>query len=73
MSDHPAIESLLRDSDSYPTSTSSGFILDRDRLVELLGEVSPRAVFCSARPNHLGDGATTFEFAFTLTFDRSEL
>jgi hypothetical protein len=69
-----AIRSLLARSDDYPKSDgTSGFMMNRDGLIALLSECTPRLESISVIPEHHGEDLTSFTITTYVSFARSEL
>lgn len=75
---YPAIKALLDESNDYPreghAGTVKGFGMNRDRLIAVLQECTPRLSSIVALPHHVGDGdMTSFEIRVYVSFARSEM
>lgn len=70
-----AIKSLLDRSDDYPKADGTvGFGMNRDGLIALLSECTPRLSSISVVPEHVGNGdMTSFVITTYVSFARSEL
>ncbi|WP_336632628.1 MULTISPECIES: hypothetical protein [unclassified Microbacterium] len=70
-----AIAELLRRSDDFPRDDGvAGFGMDRDGMIALLAECTPRLDSIAVLPKHVGDGdMTSFEIKVYVSFARSEL